>query len=91
MTLTGAEENELPNINQPVLLEVQAIRVDDNVVAKVIWDNGSSGFLFTHYCAKRIGAIWESVSSWLDFVGNPRILRCITLYAFSLVDKNLWY
>ena len=36
MTPIDAGEIEPPNINQPVLLEVQAIPVDNNVMAKVM-------------------------------------------------------
>ena len=80
MTLTEAEEIEPPNINQPVLLEVQAIQVNNNVVAKVMWDNGSSGALITHYCAERIGATGQRVSYWLDDDQPSQMLhpKCLT-------------
>ena len=77
-----------PHVNQPVLLEVQTILIKDSVIAKIMWDNGSSGALVTHRLAELIGAKGEQVSYWLDVVGHPRILRHTTLYTFSLVDIN---
>ena len=90
--MSAVEEEDAPNLNQPVLLEVQVIPVE-GVLGKLLWDNGSSGALITHDFAVKIGAAGEKVSYWLDVVGHAPILRHTTLYNFALVDnygKSHW-
>ena len=76
-----------PNLNQPVLLEVQLVHVERDVWAKLMWDNGSTAALITHDFAEKIQATGEKISYWLDVVGHPQILRHTTLYMFNLVDN----
>ena len=76
-----------PNLNQPVLLEVQLVHVERDVWAKLMWDNGSTAALITHDFAEKIQATGERISYWLDVVGHPQILRHTTLYTFNLVDN----
>ena len=77
----------LPSLNQPVLLEIQLVHVNNGVWAKIMWDNGSTAALITHEFAERIHATGERISYWLDVVGHPQILRHTTLYTFNLVDN----
>jgi len=77
----------VPDINQPVLLEVQAIMVH-KVLAKLMWDGGSSGALVTHSFAEQAGLKGEKVAYWLVVVGHPRVLRHTMLYSFVMVDNN---
>ena len=77
----------LPDMNQPVLLEIQAIKIH-NVMAKLMWDGGSSGALVTHSFAQLAGLKGEKVAYWLVVVGHPRVLRQTTLYTFTMVDNN---
>jgi hypothetical protein len=77
----------IPNMNQQVLLEVQAILVH-NIVAKLMWDGGNSGALVTHSFAKRAGMHGEKVAFWLVVVGHPRVLRYTMLYTFTMIDNK---
>ena len=77
---------ELPGIDQPVLLEVQLIRVHEEMV-KVMFDNGSSTALITHGLAQRLGLQGEKVEYWLMVVGHESVLRETMLYTFSMVDN----
>ena len=77
----------VPDINQPVLLEVQAIMIN-KVLAKLMWDGGSSGALITHSFAEQAGLRGEKVAYWLVVVGHPRVLRHTMLYSFVMVDNN---
>ena len=50
-----------PDMSQPVLLEVQAISIN-KVVAKVMFDNGSTAALVTHHFAQRAGLLEQKVA-----------------------------
>ena len=63
-----------PDINQPVLLEVQAFEVH-GTITKVMFDNGSSAALVTHLYAEKTGLIGRKVSYWLSVVGHEPVLR----------------
>ena len=78
---------ELPDINAPVLLEVQNIDVH-GVDAKVMWDGGSTGALVTHSYAERAGMKGEMVNYWLVVVGHPRIMKQTMLYTFQMEDNQ---
>ena len=63
----GEDAIGLPDINQPVLLEVQKIMVH-GVSAKVMFDNGSTAALVTHSYAEKAGLRGERISYWLVIV-----------------------
>ena len=87
---TGVTSDELdkpPDMSQPVLLEIQAIRVHGSV-AKVMWDNGSSAALVTHAFAKKTNLQGVMVSYWLVVVGHQRVLRNTMLYTLFLEDNS---
>ena len=73
-------------MSQPVLLEVQRIRVHD-VDAKVMFDKGSTAVLVTHGFAEKAGLQGEKVAYWLVVVGHEKVLRHTTLYTFFMVDN----
>ena len=77
----------LPDINAPVLLEIQTIVVN-SVGAKTMWDGGSSGALITHSFAEKANLRGEKVAYYLVVVGHPRVLRHTTLYTFIIVDNQ---
>ena len=77
----------LPALNQPVLLEVQAVRVH-NQLSKLMWDGGSSGALVTHDFAVKAGISGEKIAYWLVVVGHPRVLRYTMLYTLVMVDNQ---
>ena len=81
------EVRDLPALNQPVLLEVQAVTVH-NVTSKLMWDGGSSGALVTHSFAERAGLKGREIAYWLVVVGHPSILRYTRLYTLVLVDNQ---
>ena len=74
-------------MNQPVLLEVQAVTVH-GVLAKLMFDNGSTAALITHSFAQRLGLKGEMVAYWLVVVGHQRVLRNTMLYTFYLEDNS---
>ena len=76
----------LPDMNQPVLLEVQEIQVH-GVMVKVMWDNGSSAALITHSFAQKAGLKGEKVDFLLVVVGHESVLRQTTLYVFDMEDN----
>ena len=76
-----------PDMSQPVLLEVQAISIN-KVVAKVMFDNGSTAALVTHRFAQRAGLLGQKVAYWLVVVGHERVLRHTTLYTLYLENNN---
>ena len=78
---------DVPAINQPVLLEVQAVPVH-NLLAKLMWDGGSSGALVTHSFAERAGLKGRKIAYWLVVVGHPSILRHTMLYDIVMVDNE---
>ena len=75
-----------PDINQPVLLEVQSIAVHGHTV-KVMFDNGSSAALITHSFAEKAGIKGVKVEYWLLVVGHESVLRQTMLYTFEMVDN----
>jgi len=75
-----------PDINQPVLLEVQNLVVHGKE-AKTIFDKGSSAALITHSYAAKIGLCGEKIAYWLVVVGHDSVLRHTTLYTFKLTDN----
>jgi len=81
------DDMSLPDIDQPVLLEIQAIEVHGTVV-KVMFDNGSSAALITHSLAQRLGLVGEKVEYWLMVVGHESVLRETMLYTFNMVDND---
>ena len=76
-----------PDMSQPVLLEVQAISIN-KVVAKVMFDNGSTAALVTHHFTQRAGLLGQKVAYWLVVVGHERVLRHTILYTLYLQDNN---
>ena len=50
-----------PDMSQPVLLEIQSISAN-NVVAKVMFDNGSTAALVTHGFAQKAGLVGSKVA-----------------------------
>ena len=82
----GNEVERLPDLNQPVLLEIQDIKIH-GVMAKTMWDNGSTGAMITHKYAERAGLTGERVSYWLVVVGHDSVLRHTTLYTFKMIDN----
>ena len=74
-----------PDMNQPVLLEIQSLEVHGNN-AKVMFDNGSTAVLVTHSFAERAGLEGRMVAYWLIVVGHERVLRHTMLYSFFLED-----
>ena len=62
-----------PNLNQPVLLEIQLIHLKDGVWAKVMWDNGSTAALITHNFAEKIKMSWAI----LEYCDIPRYICSI--------------
>ena len=70
--------SQLPGISQPVLLEVQSIKVH-GIHTKVMFDKGSSAALVTHTFAERAGLKGELVEYWLVVVGHDSVLRKTTL------------
>ena len=84
----GAEDlSVLPDLNQPVLLEIQAVSVS-GLRAKVMFDNGSSAALVTHRFAEQAGLKGEMVSYWLAVVGHDKVLRSTMLYTLHLQDNH---
>ena len=77
----------LPDINQPVLLEIQSISVH-GVHTKVMFDKGSTAALMTHSFAEKAGLKGEKVSYWLVVVGHDSILRQTLLYKFCMIDND---
>ena len=77
----------MPDMSQPVLLEVQEIKVN-GVLSKVMWDNGSTAALVTHQFADKAGLQGEVVEFWLVVVGHERVLRKTILYNLTMVDNN---
>ena len=75
-----------PDMTQPVLLEVQSIKVHGHR-AKVMFDNGSTAVLITHAFAKKAGLQGTMVTYWLVVVGHERVLRSTTMYTFHMVDN----
>ena len=73
-------------MRQPVLLEVQSVRVH-GLSAKIMFDNGSTAALVTHTFAKRAGFKGSMVGNWLVVVGHDKVLRSTTLYTLYLVDN----
>ena len=78
--------SQLPDISQPVLLEIQQIKVH-GVSCKTMWDNGSTAALMTHSFAEKAGITGKKVSFWLIVVGHDSILRETMLYTFTMVDN----
>jgi len=72
------DDLSLPDLNQPVLLEVHDIEIQ-GVLAKTVWDNGSTGAMVTHRYAEKAGLKGEKVSFWLVVVGHDSVLRHTTL------------
>ena len=84
-----AEEHDIgspPDMNQPVLLEVQEIQVHGND-AKVMFDNRSTAVLVTHSFAEKARLQGRQVAYWLVVVGHDRVLRHTTLYTFFMEDN----
>ena len=65
---------ELPDMMQPVLLEIQSVKVH-GLAAKIMFDNGSTAALVTHSFAKRAGLTGTMVTYWLVVVGHDKVLR----------------
>ena len=76
-----------PSMNQPVLLEIQAVSVN-GLPAKVMFDNGSTAVLITLSFAAKLGLVGEMVTYWLVVVGHEKILWNTMLYTFRLVDNS---
>ena len=68
-----------PDINQPVLLEVQNTQIHGQT-AKTMFDNGSTAALITHTFAEKAGLHGEKIAYWLVVVGHDSMLRHTTLY-----------
>ena len=83
----GEDDTRLPDINQPVLLEIQSVEVH-GVRSKVMFDNGSSAALVTHSFAEKAGFKGEKISYWLVVVGHESVLRHTTLYTFWMTDNS---
>jgi len=78
---------KLPDIGQPVLLEVQSVEVH-GVRSKVMFDKGSSAALITHSFAEKAGLSGTKVDYWLVVVGHESVLRQTLLYTFTMVDNK---
>ena len=76
-----------PDVMQPVLLEIQQLKVH-GLSAKLMWDNGSSAALVTHSFADRAGLKGTMVTYWLAVVGHERVLRNTMLYTLYLEDNH---
>ena len=79
--------SRLPDLGQPVLLEVQKIKVHGQD-SKVMFDKGSTAALMTHAFAERAGLKGEQVAYWLVVVGHESILRHTLLYTFFMMDNQ---
>ena len=75
-----------PDLHQPVLLEVQSVKVH-GVISKLMFDNGSTTALITHAFAERLSLKGDLVAYWLAVVGHEPVLRNTTLYTFFLQDN----
>ena len=75
-----------PDMTQPVLLEVQSVKVHGHR-ATVMFDNGGTAVLITHAFAKRARLQGTMVTYWLVVVGHKRVLRSTSLYTFHIVDN----
>ena len=60
----------------------------NDVVAKVMFDNGSTAALVTHVFAQKAGLVGTKVAYWLVVVGHERVLRHTTLYTLHLEDNT---
>ena len=79
--------SRLPDLGQPVLLEVQKIKVHGQD-SKVMFDKGSTAALMTHAFAEQAGLKGKEVAYWLVVVGHESILRHTLLYTFFIMDNQ---
>ena len=87
-TASGQDDtSNPPDINQPVLLEMQGIKVH-GLVAKTMFDKGFTAALITHVFAEKAGIKGEQISYWLTVIGHDSVLRNTTLYSFQMVDNS---
>ena len=76
-----------PDLNQPVLLEVQHVPVS-GTMSKIMFDNGCSVAIVTHSFASKANLQGKAVSYWLAVVGHQPILKKTTLYTMYLRDNK---
>ena len=76
-----------PDLHQPVLLEVQSVKVH-GVISKLMFDNGNTTALITHAFAERLSIKGDLVAYWLSVVGYEPVFRNTILYRFFLEDNS---
>ena len=76
---------------QPVLLEMQFVKTSGEstcLLAKTMFDNGTTAALVSHRFADKLELKGVIVSYWLVVVGHEKVLRSTTLYTLYLEDNS---